>query len=92
MLVGKALKTFLVLTSNQHKTSLLSKEINFDYQSLYLKNKMGNDRFQIEALTLIQNILRHTRVPVQYTESVTLIIKTLRIGEIFCVLPQRRLY
>ena len=52
---------------------------------------MGNDRFQIKALTLIQNILRHTRGPVQYTESVTLIIKTLRIGEIFCVLPLQRI-
>ena len=38
---------------------------------------MGKDKFQIEALTLIQNImenrLRHTKGPVQYTESFTLI-------------------
>ena len=44
--------------------------------SLFIwETRLGKDRFQIEPLTLIQNItenrLRHVRGPVQFTESIT---------------------
>ena len=83
--INKERDMFQLLTSNHLKSSLPSKEINcliLNQLSValhfILKQDWVKTVFQIEELTIIQNLmenrLRHARGPIQFTESVTFIL------------------